>query len=434
MKIIFRLKRHYYLVRVSILLIMVALIAGMVGCAQPAQYDLTISSTEGGVVTDPGEGTFSYDTGTAIDLVAEYEEGYHFVNWTGDVDTIVNINAATTTITINGDYSITANFVTAYALNISSTEGGRVMTPGEAGPYTYGEGTRVNLVAQAEVGYHFVNWTGDVNTITNVNAAVTTIIMSSNYTITANFAADLYFRTDAYVWLNGPATLPPEKRNPCVLLQIFTNIVMDKVRVDMPDGRLIIVPRFTDVFSPGVDQITSLRFLTCEPGMPIAGGEYIFTGLNVTGEPIPGVGGTDTWVGVELPDPPTNVRAEVTEDGISISWDESPIVPGSFEPTAYSQLGYYQLEISRVEKGGLVYGASCISMSPHLIPQDKADFIEGKDWGLSLSEMEDGTYCLRTCIHSIAPKGSLGKGFEYNTADSNQAIIFTIQNGEITIG
>ena len=36
--------------------------------------------------------------------------GYDFVNWTGDVGTIVNVNGATTTIAMNDDYSITANF------------------------------------------------------------------------------------------------------------------------------------------------------------------------------------------------------------------------------------------------------------------------------------------------------------------------------------
>jgi uncharacterized repeat protein (TIGR02543 family) len=45
-----------------------------------------------------------------VRLVAEPEEGYHFVNWTGDVDTIANVNAATTIITMQGDYEITANF------------------------------------------------------------------------------------------------------------------------------------------------------------------------------------------------------------------------------------------------------------------------------------------------------------------------------------
>ncbi|MGB6873321.1 MAG: GLUG motif-containing protein [Dehalococcoidia bacterium] len=97
------------MVRVSIFLIAVALIGGMVGCA-PVQYDLTVSGTEGGEVTTPGEGTFTYNKGTAVNLVAEPEEGYRFVNWTGEVGTIANVDAAITTIIINDHYSILANF------------------------------------------------------------------------------------------------------------------------------------------------------------------------------------------------------------------------------------------------------------------------------------------------------------------------------------
>jgi hypothetical protein len=85
---------------ISVFLIAVALIAGMIGCV-PAQYNLTVSSTEGGEVTTPGEGTFTYYEGTVVDLVAGLEVGYRFVNWTGDVGTIANVNDATTTITIN---------------------------------------------------------------------------------------------------------------------------------------------------------------------------------------------------------------------------------------------------------------------------------------------------------------------------------------------
>jgi hypothetical protein len=75
------------------------------------QYDLSTNSTEGGSVTTPGEGTFNYTAGTVVDLVATPDAGYRFVEWTGDVGTITDVNAATTTISMNGDYSITANFV-----------------------------------------------------------------------------------------------------------------------------------------------------------------------------------------------------------------------------------------------------------------------------------------------------------------------------------
>jgi len=73
--------------------------------------DLTITSTAGGSVVCPGEGVFTYDEGTVVSLVAEPDESYLFVNWDGDVGTIVDINAATTNITMQGDYEITARFL-----------------------------------------------------------------------------------------------------------------------------------------------------------------------------------------------------------------------------------------------------------------------------------------------------------------------------------
>lgn len=75
-----------------------------------AVYSLTVASTEGGSVTAPGEGTFSYDEATVVNLSVETEEGYRFVGWTGDVGAITDPNAAATTISMSGDYSITAGF------------------------------------------------------------------------------------------------------------------------------------------------------------------------------------------------------------------------------------------------------------------------------------------------------------------------------------
>jgi hypothetical protein len=76
----------------------------------PPQRALTVSSTAGGSVTTPGEGAFAYDKGTVVDLVAEPDEGYLFVNWTGDVNTVADVTAAATSVTMDGDYLITANF------------------------------------------------------------------------------------------------------------------------------------------------------------------------------------------------------------------------------------------------------------------------------------------------------------------------------------
>jgi hypothetical protein len=149
-------------------------------------YDLTTSSTAGGLVTTPGEGLFNYDEGTVVDLVATPDADYWFVEWTGDVGTIADVYDASTTITMNSDCSITATFMVIYDLSASSTEGGLVTTPGE-GLFTYGEASVVGLAAEAEEDYRFVQWTGDVGTIADVHAASTTITMNGDYSITANF-------------------------------------------------------------------------------------------------------------------------------------------------------------------------------------------------------------------------------------------------------
>ena len=169
------------------------------------EYDLTISSTAGGSVANPGQGTFAYDEGTVVNLMAEAEQGYRFVNWTGDVDQIADVDAAATTITIDDDCAITASFAKTYTLTVGSTAGGSVTGPGE-GTFVYGEGTMVNLVAEAEQGYRFVNWTGDVDEIADVDAAATTITMNDDYAIRANFVAryDLTIDSTAGGSVTGP--------------------------------------------------------------------------------------------------------------------------------------------------------------------------------------------------------------------------------------
>jgi hypothetical protein len=112
MKMMFSSRRHHYVARVGILLITVALIVGMAGChVEPSfQCDLSISSTEGGSVTTPGEETFTYNKTTVVNLMAEADHGYQFIKWAGDVGTIKDVNAASTNITMDATCSITAIF------------------------------------------------------------------------------------------------------------------------------------------------------------------------------------------------------------------------------------------------------------------------------------------------------------------------------------
>lgn len=118
-------KHHHHAAAVGILLIVVVLVAGAVACdgAGADTYQLSISSGSGGNVTAPGEGTYAYPAGTVVPVAATPDEGYQFHSWTGDVTHIANPNAASTTITMNGNYAIVANF---------QTEG--ETGPGDGGP------------------------------------------------------------------------------------------------------------------------------------------------------------------------------------------------------------------------------------------------------------------------------------------------------------
>ena len=176
--------------------------AGPTVATGPVQHILLLYSSEGGTATASGEAVVAYHDevfycypGTVFDLTATPDAGYHFVGWTGGPDIIADVSAATTTVTVNRDCAVRANFgeipetpeIPQYDLTISSTAGGSVTEPGE-GTFTYDAGTVLDLVAEADSGYSFVNWTGDVTAIANVNGASTTITMNDDYSIVANFA------------------------------------------------------------------------------------------------------------------------------------------------------------------------------------------------------------------------------------------------------
>jgi peptide/nickel transport system substrate-binding protein len=144
--------------------VIVALISGLVGCTPaptPTEYNLIISSTEGGLVTTPGEGTgsFTYDEGEVVDIVAEAEEGYHFDNWIGDVGTVANVNNATTTIIMSSHYSITANFARGPAIPLRNPGDFVQMTLGDvwsldpAWSYDFASGEQVQYIYETLLFY-----------------------------------------------------------------------------------------------------------------------------------------------------------------------------------------------------------------------------------------------------------------------------------------
>jgi hypothetical protein len=169
MKIILSSRRRHYVARVGTFLITVALLAGMVGCGGSEYYTLTIASTTGGSAIHPGEGISTYDEGTVANLMAVSEEGYQFVNWTGDVSTIADTSDASTSITMNGHCSITADF----AIEICNWYDLEAITDNLAGSYllmndldsnTAGYTERASPTANGGKGWQSIGSIGDVFT------------------------------------------------------------------------------------------------------------------------------------------------------------------------------------------------------------------------------------------------------------------------------
>ena len=96
------------------------------------QYDLTVNTAGSGSVTlDPAGGT--YDEGTPVELTAVPSSGWQFAGWTGDVD---DPDAAVTTIVMDADKAVTANFTAMTSSQIVSDDfndcalGHRIMDAG----------------------------------------------------------------------------------------------------------------------------------------------------------------------------------------------------------------------------------------------------------------------------------------------------------------
>jgi hypothetical protein len=158
-------------------------------------YAFTIDSTAGGAVavnnsTMPGKATFLFSAGAIVGLNAVPDSGYRFVKWSGDLGTVDDVRASEVIVTVNGNYSILARFEilapVRYHLAILSAPGGSVTAPG-TGTYICDEGTLVNLVATPAKGYKFARWSGNVDTVADVNAASTDITMDGDYYICAYF-------------------------------------------------------------------------------------------------------------------------------------------------------------------------------------------------------------------------------------------------------
>ncbi len=137
---------------------------------------------EGGTVT----GTGNYAYGQSVTLTATANDGYIFANWTENG--FVVSSDAEYSFTVTSDRTLVANFgATSYTISASAnpTEGGTIAGAGE-----YVPGQTVYLIATANEGYTFVNWTENGSVVfTNPTYQFTAI---NDRALVANFEINTY--------------------------------------------------------------------------------------------------------------------------------------------------------------------------------------------------------------------------------------------------
>ena len=141
---------------------------------------LTASPAIGGVLA--GAGTFALNSSVAVTAVPN--AGYIFTSWTENGSVVSNSSSYQFTIT--GNRNLIANFTVIppgnFAVNLSSSPAAGGTTTG-SGAYVIG--TSVTIVAAANAGYTFVNWTENGNAVSASSSYQFTII--ANRTLVANY-------------------------------------------------------------------------------------------------------------------------------------------------------------------------------------------------------------------------------------------------------
>ncbi len=167
---------------------------------QTQGYSLIITSSEGGSVVTPGQGSFSYNNSQTVNIQAVPEAGNDFTGWTGtavNTGKVANPASAQTTVMVDAAYTLKANFANDdYTISFGSTEGGSAELWAEyegasvtwVGPQTltFDSGTNLSLEAIPEPGYKFSHWSGTVYSTT----AFLFFPIDQNHDIVANFVAD----------------------------------------------------------------------------------------------------------------------------------------------------------------------------------------------------------------------------------------------------
>lgn len=188
-------------------------VVGNVSCTANFAVDtFSVTTANSGQGDVSGGGTYNF--GSDVTLVAVPQTGWHFVGWSGDCTGTDNPYQI---FEISSDLSCTANFdidVVTVNVSVSPLAGGTAVG---GGSFDYGDSA--TLTATPNVGYHFVDWSGDCTGTSNpyiLNDLV------SDKSCTANFALNVHsanFDVDGVIasvptTFGSPIQAPPDPVKP----------------------------------------------------------------------------------------------------------------------------------------------------------------------------------------------------------------------------
>jgi len=154
-----------------------------VGAALPAKYLLDTTASPVGSGTTTGDGSF--DPGTNATATAVPTAGFVFLNWT-DNGVIVSTNPSYT-LAMDVNHSLVANFVPDVVQWNIATSAAPVAGGTVTGGGLVDDGTNTTVVATANAGYTFTNWTVGA---TQVSASASyTFTVTASKALVANFSA-----------------------------------------------------------------------------------------------------------------------------------------------------------------------------------------------------------------------------------------------------
>jgi len=187
------------------------------------KYTLSVSASEGGTVDKTGG---SYDEGSSVVITAIPDEGYEFIEWSGDASG----NTNPLSLTMTGDKTITATFGRIqYTLNVGVVGQGsvakEVINPAKTSE-EYNSGTVVRLNATPDTGWIFKSWSGSSTQTTNeIDVAI-----DATKSVTATFEEQISNVLQDGVFLgvgkwkirkNNPTGEESGKNNECSVSEII---------------------------------------------------------------------------------------------------------------------------------------------------------------------------------------------------------------------